>query len=280
LYELLEAERVTITAGVPTVWFGLLEFLERSGKRLSHLKLVTVGGSAAPLSMLRTFEDRHGITAYHAWGMTEMSPVGTTGMLKPKVDALAPAARDEVKRKQGRAIYGVEMKIVDEAGRELPRDGQARGELLVRGPWIASAYYEDAGASAAAFTTDGWFRTGDVATLDADGCMQLVDRSMDLIKSGGEWISSIDLENAAVAHPDIAEAAAIALPDAKWGERPLLVLVRRDGSRVAGDAVVEWLAQRVAKWWLPGRVEFVAELPHTATGKISKAELRRRFGAG
>jgi fatty-acyl-CoA synthase len=280
LHELLEAERVTITAGVPTVWFDLLEFLEHSGKRLDHLKLVTVGGSAAPLSMLRTFEDRYGITAYHAWGMTEMSPVGTTGMLKPKVDALAPAARDAVQRKQGRAIYGVEMKIVDESGRELPRDGQARGELLVRGPWIASAYYEDADASAAAFTTDGWFRTGDVATLDADGCMQIVDRSKDLIKSGGEWISSIDLENAAVAHPDIAEAAAIAMPDAKWGERPLLVLVRRDGARVAGEEVVEWLAQRVAKWWLPERVEFVAELPHTATGKISKAELRRRFAAG
>ena len=280
LYELLDGERVTMTAGVPTVWFGLLDYLERSGKRLDHLKLVTVGGSAAPLSMLRAFEERYGVTAYHAWGMTEMSPVGTSGMLKPKVEATGVEARHAAQRKQGRAIYGVDMKIVDDDGHELPRDGQAQGELLVRGPWVASAYYEDESASAQAFTADGWFRTGDVATLDADGCMQIVDRSKDLIKSGGEWISSIDLENAAVAHPGIAEAAAVAIPDEKWGERPLLVLVCRQGEQVSPEEVRDWLAERVAKWWLPERVEFVRELPHTATGKISKAELRRRFRAG
>ncbi len=280
LHELLEGERVTLTAGVPTVWFGLLAHLEATGGRLSHLKRVVIGGSAAPLSMIRDLEDKHGVEACHAWGMTEMSPVGTTGTLKPKYQGLPADERHGLKLAQGRVIYGVEMKIVDDDGREQPRDGTAVGQLLVRGPWIASAYYEDAEGTAESFTADGWFRTGDVATLDADGRMRIVDRSKDLIKSGGEWISSIELENAAVGHPDVAEAAAVAVPDAKWGERPLLVLVRRPGTGVDAHGVLEWLGGRVAKWWLPERVVFVDELPHTATGKLSKASLRRMLSRG
>jgi fatty-acyl-CoA synthase len=277
LHGLLEQERVTISAGVPTVWLGLLQYLRETGKALDHLERLIVGGAAAPLSLIRAFEADYGVEVVHAWGMTETGPVATTGRLKPKFRDLPPAERHEIKLTQGRALYGVEMKIVDDAGRRLAHDGRTAGQLLVRGPWVASAYYRDEEASAAAFDSGGWFATGDVVTIDADGHIRITDRSKDLIKSGGEWISSIDLENAAVDHPGVAEAAAIALPHPKWGERPLLVVVRRQDAEVTGAQLRAHLAGKVAKWWLPDEVVFVDELPHTATGKISKLRLRERF---
>ena len=279
LHELIQAEAVTQSAGVPTVWFALLAYLAQSGARVDTLRHVVVGGAAAPLSLIKQFEQQHAVNVSHAWGMTEMSPVGTTGMLKPRFEALSQDQRFAIKLKQGRMVYGVDMKIVDDDGLEQTRDGIGVGQLLVRGPWIASAYFDDAQGSADAFTDDGWFRTGDVATLDGDGHVQIVDRSKDLIKSGGEWISSIDLENAAVGHPHIAEAAAIAIADDKWGERPLLVVVLRDGCELTSEATRAWLEDKVARWWLPEVVLFVDELPHTATGKISKTRLREQVSA-
>jgi fatty-acyl-CoA synthase len=276
LYELLQGEDVTQAAGVPTVWLALLDYMAEQGVTLDKLRNLVVGGSAAPLTLIEQFEDKHGVNVCHAWGMTEMSPVGTTGMLKPKFASSDVAQQREIKLKQGRMVYGVEMKIVDDEGIEQAADGVQVGQLLVRGPWIASAYYEDEAGTAQAFTADGWFRTGDVATLDADGHMQIVDRSKDLIKSGGEWISSIDLENAAIGHPDVIEAAAIAIADEKWGERPMLVVVPRQHSGLSEESVRGWLADRVARWWLPERVLFMEQLPHTATGKISKAQLREQ----
>ncbi|MCH8188345.1 MAG: long-chain-fatty-acid--CoA ligase [Proteobacteria bacterium] len=281
LHELLQAERVTITAGVPTIWLGLLDYLAKTGKTLDHLDALLVGGSAAPLSMIEAFEEDHGVEVIHAWGMTETSPVATTGRLKRKFLNLPRAEQRKIKVTQGRALYGVETKIADDAGQAQPHDGQASGQLMVRGPWVASAYFEDPAASAAAFDAAGWFATGDVATIDADGHITITDRSKDLIKSGGEWISSIDLENAAMGHPEVAEAAAIALPHPKWGERPLLVIVRREAGAGAGEVTAEdlrdFLATRVAKWWLPDEIAFVEELPHTATGKVSKLELRKIY---
>ena len=279
LHELIQAEAVTQSAGVPTIWFALLAYLAQSGARVDSLRNVVVGGAAAPLSLIEQFEQGHGVNVCHAWGMTEMSPVGTTGMLKPRFDALSEAQRFAIKLKQGRMIYGVDMKIVDDDGVEQACDGDAVGQLLVRGPWIASAYFDDALGTAHSFTDDGWFRTGDVATLDGDGHVQIVDRSKDLIKSGGEWISSIDLENAAVGHPHIAEAAAIAIADEKWGERPLLVVVLGDGYELTSQAMLGWLEDKVARWCLPDKVLFVDELPHTATGKISKTQLREQVRA-
>ena len=277
LHELLQAERVTITAGVPTIWLGLLDYLAKTGKTLDHLDSLVVGGSAAPLSMIEAFEEDHGVEVIHAWGMTEISPVGTTGRLKRKFLDLSRAEQRKIKVTQGRTLYGVETKIADDAGQAQPHDGQASGQLMVRGPWVASAYFEDQAASAAVFDAAGWFATGDVATIDPDGHIKITDRSKDLIKSGGEWISSIDLENAAMGHPEVAEAAAIALPHPKWGERPLLVIVRREAGSVTAAALRDFLATRVAKWWLPDEVTFVDELPHTATGKVSKLKLREIY---
>ncbi len=277
LHELLQAERVTITAGVPTIWFGLLDYLAKTGKTLDHLECLTVGGSAAPLSMIEAFEEDHGVEVIHAWGMTETSPVATTGRLKRKFLDLPRAEQRKIKVTQGRTLYGVETKIADDAGQAQPHDGRASGQLMVRGPWVASAYFEDQAASAAVFDASGWFATGDVATIDPDGHIKITDRSKDLIKSGGEWISSIDLENAAMGHPEVAEAAAIALPHPKWGERPLLVIVRREAGQVTAAALHDFLATRVAKWWLPDEVAFVDELPHTATGKVSKLKLREIY---
>ena len=281
LHELLQAERVTITAGVPTIWLGLLDYLAKTGQTLDHLDTLLIGGSAAPLSMIEAFEEDHGVEVIHAWGMTETSPVATTGRLKRKFLNLPRAEQRKIKVTQGRALYGVETKIADDAGQAQPHDGQASGQLMVRGPWVASAYFEDPAASAAAFDpvgdAAGWFATGDVATIDADGHITITDRSKDLIKSGGEWISSIDLENAAMGHPEVAEAAAIALPHPRWGERPLLVIVRREAGEVTAADLRDFLATRVAKWWLPDEVVFVDELPHTATGKVSKLKLRELF---
>jgi fatty-acyl-CoA synthase len=277
LCELFDSERVTVTAGVPTIWFGLLDYLAKTGKTLEHLDCLTVGGAAAPLSMIEAFEETHGVDLIHAWGMTETSPVATTGRLKRKFLDLPRAEQRKIKATQGRAVYGIEVEIVNDDGRALPHDGQTAGQIMVAGPWVASAYFRDEEATAAAVDGTGWFATGDVATIDADGHVRITDRSKDLIKSGGEWISSIDLENAAMGHPEVAEAAAIALPHPKWGERPLLVIVRRDDGTVSAGELRDFLAARVAKWWLPDEIAFAEELPHTATGKISKLQLRERF---
>ncbi len=277
LYRLMEDEQVTLTAGVPTVWVGLLDYLKESGNKLNHLESITIGGAAAPASMIKAFEEDYGIDVVHAWGMTEISPVGTTGRLKPRMASLAAEERYAIKSKQGRPIYGVEMKIVDDNGERVARDGATSGQLMARGPWVARVYYGDPEATAAAFDDDGWFATGDVANMDADGHVRITDRSKDLIKSGGEWISSIDLENAAAGHPDVAEAAAIAMAHPKWGERPLLVVVAKERARPTRETITDFLKGKVADWWLPDDVVFVAALPHTATGKIAKVRLREEF---
>jgi acyl-CoA synthetase (AMP-forming)/AMP-acid ligase II len=277
LYEQFERERVTFAAGVPTIWFGLLEHMRSTGKKLSTLERAVIGGSAAPLSMIQTFELEYGVQVLHGWGMTEMSPVGSVCSLDAAKACLPVERRHRIKQKQGHAIWGVEFKIVNELGERLPHDGRSAGVLYVRGPWIASAYFRDEEASREAFDAEGWFSTGDVATIDPYGTMQITDRAKDMIRSGGEWISSIALENAAVGHPGLAEAAVIAATHPKWGERPLLIAVRRPGSTVEPGALLEFLSTRVAKWWLPDDVVFVDELPHTATGKIHKSALRDRF---
>ena len=277
IYRLLEEEKATVTAGVPTIWLGVLEHIKKTGARLNYLKIVNIGGSAPPLAMIKAFEEDYGVPVVHAWGMTEMSPVGTTGRLRKRHEDLPRDERYRIKQTQGRPIFGVEIKIVDFDGNRLPHDGMAVGQMFVRGPWVAAAYFEDDGATKAAFDKEGWFGTGDMASISPDGLVRISDRSKDLIKSGGEWISSIDLENHALAHPDVVEAAAIAVPHPKWEERPLLVVVKREGSAVTGDDIKKVLAQHVAKWWLPDDVVFVEEIPHTATGKISKKDLRTRF---
>ena len=277
LYGLFEAEGVTYALGVPTIWQGFEAHLSASGARCSTLQRLLSGGSAVPPSMVETFA-RRGIDLRQGWGMTEMSPLGTTAAFKAKHYALDPQAQAAVKAKQGRPVYGVEMKLVDDAGRALPHDGIAMGELLVRGPWIVSAYFADEAASGAAVEPDGWFHTGDMATIDPDGYMQITDRRKDVIKSGGEWISSIDLENAAVAHDAVAEAAVIAIPDPRWGERPLLLVTPRPGCRPERQSLIALLAGKFPKWMLPDEVVCIAEMPHTATGKIMKTRLRELYG--
>jgi acyl-CoA synthetase (AMP-forming)/AMP-acid ligase II len=274
LHELFEAEGVTLSAGVPTVWLAFEAHLAATGACCSTLKRLLCGGAAVPPSLIEAFE-RRGIEMVQGWGMTEMSPLGSLAM--PKGGRSDPAALRAIRTKQGRPPFGVEMAIVDGAGRRLPHDGKAMGELVVRGPWIASGYYEDAEATAAAVEPDGWFHTGDVATIDPDGFMQITDRAKDVIKSGGEWISSIDLENAAMAHPAVAEAAVIAVPDPRWSERPLLVVTLRPGAAVEPAALIALLGEQFPRWMLPDAVEILAELPHTATGKVMKTQLRERF---
>ena len=276
LYELFEAEQVTLGLGVPTVWRGFEAHLCATGARCSTLRRILSGGSAVPPSMVEAFAG-HGIDVRQGWGMTEMSPLGTTATLKAKHLGLTPDAQLKLKAKQGRAVFGVEMKVVDDAGQPQPRDGELMGELLVRGPWIVSGYFEDAEASAAAMDDEGWFRTGDVATIDPDGYMQIMDRRKDVIKSGGEWISSIDLENAAIAHPDVAEAAVIAVPHPRWAERPLLVVTPLADCRPECDDLLAFLAERFPRWMLPDDVVVLDELPHTATGKVMKIRLREMF---
>jgi fatty-acyl-CoA synthase len=276
LYQLFEAEQVTLSLGVPTVWLSFEAYLSSTGMRCSTLCRILSGGSAVPPSMVEAFAG-HGIDVRQGWGMTEMSPVGTIAALKAKHRRLDRAAQTLVKEKQGRPVFGVEMKVVDDAGQPQPHDGESMGELLVRGPWIVSGYYEDAEATAAAMDEDGWFRTGDVATIDPDGYMQIMDRRKDVIKSGGEWISSIDLENAAVAHPDVAEAAVVAVPHARWAERPLLVVTPLPECRPLRDDLLAFLAERFPRWMLPDDVVVLDELPHTATGKVMKIRLREMF---
>ncbi|MBW3097082.1 long-chain-fatty-acid--CoA ligase [Pseudohoeflea coraliihabitans] len=275
IYELLTSERVTITAAVPTVWLMLLQHMEANGGSLPDLSHVVIGGSACPPAMIRTFQEKYDVNVMHAWGMTEMSPVGTVCSLKPEYAELEGDARIAVQSKQGHAPYMVEIKITDDDNEEMPWDGKTFGRLKVRGPTIARAYYKERGADQ--FDDDGWFDTGDVAHMDRYGYMQITDRSKDVIKSGGEWISSIDIENLAVGHPDVAEAAVIGIAHPKWSERPLLIVVRKEGTTPTKEDVLGFLDGKIAKWWTPDDVVFVEEIPHTATGKIQKVALREQF---
>jgi len=274
IYELLDRERITFTAAVPTVWLMLLQYLEENDLKLPYLRKVVIGGSACPRAMIQKFQDVYDVEVCHAWGMTEMSPLGTLGSIKPEYAGLTGEAKLDVQVKQGHAPFGVDMKIADDAGRELPRDGKTFGRLKVRGPSVARAYFKEGGS---VVDDDGFFDTGDVATLDPHGYMQITDRSKDVIKSGGEWISSIDLENLAVGHPKVAEAAVIGVRHPKWGERPLLVVVLKEGQSAGKAELLAFLDGKVAKWWMPDDVAFVTEIPHTATGKIQKTALRDRF---
>ena len=275
LYALCEQEGVTFTAGVPTIWFGLLAFMRENELSFSTLRRMIVGGAACPPALLRAFGEELGVEIRHAWGMTETSPLGTVSTLKPQQMALPPEAQFALLTKQGRPLFGIDMKIVDDAGQALPHNGVAFGDLLVRGPWVVADYFP--GDNPGALTPDGWFRTGDVGTIDPAGFLHLTDRSKDVIKSGGEWISSIELENTAVAHPAVAEAAVIGVPHPKWSERPLLLVVRRPGHAVGAQELLDFFDGKVAAWWKPDAVEFVDQLPHTATGKILKTRLREDF---
>ncbi len=276
LYELLDGEKVTFTAAVPTVWMMLLQHLEQHTElKLPHLGRVAIGGSACPEKIMRAFTESYGVDVIHAWGMTEMSPIGTLGQPTAQTAALPKSEWWTIKLKQGRPPFMVDMKITDDEGRPLPHDGKTFGRLKVRGPAMARAYVKGEGNEA--FDAQGWFDTGDVATIDQFGFMNITDRAKDVIKSGGEWISSIDLENAAVSCPGVQEAAAIGMPHLKWDERPLLVVVRKSGSDLAKADVLAHLQGKIARWWMPDDVVFVDEIPHTATGKISKLTLRQRF---
>ncbi len=275
LQKLIIDEGVDLALAVPTVWLSMLQHLEKTGGNLGRLERTGIGGSAVPRSMIEAFDKQHNVRVIQLWGMTEMSPLGTIGSPTPEVAALPYDEQLDYRVKQGRAIFGVEMKIVDDAGVELPRDGKTFGRLMVRGPWIVGSYFKGDGGQV--LDADGWFDTGDVATLDAQGYMHIVDRLKDVIKSGGEWISSIDLENCAVGCPGVAEAAVIGVPHPKWDERPLLIIVRKAGAEVSAEDVQTYLADKIAKWWMPDAIEFVDDIPHTATGKIQKTTLRERF---
>lgn len=272
---LIRDEGVTFAAGVPTVWLGVLQSLEQDGGDLGSLRRIACGGSAAPASMIRAYEQRYGVEFIHAYGMTEASPVTHFCRVKSSLRDLPDDARYSYKAKQGLLVPGLEQRVVDADGDEVPADGKSMGEVLLRGPWIADEYLDDE-RSAQTFV-DGWYHSGDVATLDGEGYLHLVDRTKDLVKSGGEWISSVELENALMGHDEVAQAAVIAIPDSKWDERPLAVVVRKPGSEVSGEELVASIAGQFPKWWLPDRVEFVAEIPMTATGKFSKRTLRKRF---
>jgi fatty-acyl-CoA synthase len=275
LHELLESERVTMSAGVPTVWAGLLRHMEATGGRLSHLKRLVIGGSACPRAMIQAFQERYGVEVLHAWGMTETSSLGTISTLVPEHAGLRGEALLEVQDKQGHPFFGVEMKVSDDEGHDLPWDGRTFGRLKVRGPAVARAHFKGEGGDI--LDDEGWFDTGDVAHIDPLGYMTITDRSKDLIKSGGEWISSIHLENVAAGHPEVLEAAVIAVPHPRWDERPLLVVVAKPGARLTREELLDHMRPQVAKWWLPDDVVFVDEIPHTATGKIQKTALRARF---
>jgi fatty-acyl-CoA synthase len=274
LHELFETEGVTMSAGVPTVWLALLNYMNERKLRFSTLKRVVIGGSACPPAMTRAFQEDYGVHVLHAWGMTEMSPLGTVCAFKAKHLKQGKEERAALQAKQGRTIYGVDLRIVGEDGKELPWDGKAFGDLQVRGPWVIKSYFKGEGGNP---LRDGWFPTGDVCTIDPDGYIQITDRSKDVIKSGGEWISSIDLENIAIAHPAIAEAAVIGVRHPKWDERPIVVAVKKAGQDVSKDELLRFYEGKIAKWWMPDDVVFVAELPHTATGKLSKLTLRQQF---
>jgi fatty-acyl-CoA synthase len=279
LHQLFEAEGVTMSAGVPTVWLGLLNYMKEQKLGFSTLKRVVIGGSACPPAMIRAFQDDFGVEVLHAWGMTEMSPLGTVSTFKRKQLDQSKEQRYAVQNKQGRAIYGVDLRVVDENGADLPWDGAAIGDLQVRGPWVIRSYFKGEGGDPLVKDARGagWFPTGDVVNIDPEGFIQITDRSKDVIKSGGEWISSIDLENIAIAHPAIAEAAVIGVKHPKWDERPIVVAVKKPGQEVSKEELLKFYEGKIAKWWMPEDVVFVSELPHTATGKLSKLTLRRQF---
>ena len=273
LYDLMEAEQVTFSAGVPTVWLGLLNHVQGNGLKFSSFKSTVIGGAACPPSMISTFEDDFGVEVVHAWGMTELSPLGTLCRLRAKHLGLPLAERRRILARQGKALYGIDMRIVDGDGNALPWDGEASGDLEVRGHWVIGSYFGHGESP----LHDGWFPTGDVATIDPDGYMLITDRSKDVIKSGGEWISSIALENLAVAHPSVSQAAVISVAHAQWGERPLLVVVLKPGASATRDELLAFYEGKIPRWQIPNDVVFVPELPHTATGKIQKLRLREMF---
>ena len=274
ILELLTKYRVTCTAAVPTVWLALLAHLEASGGKLEHLRRVVIGGAACPRSIVKAFQETYGVEVVHAWGMTEMSPLGTVCTLKPEYAALAGEARIDLQTKQGQAPFTVEMKITDDLGAALPRDGTTSGRLKVRGPAVAKAYFKESGG---ALDAEGFFDTADIATIDPHGYMQITDRAKDVIKSGGEWISSIAIENLAVGHPKVAEAAVIGVRHPKWDERPLLVVVLKAGQQASRAEILDFMRGKIAGWWMPDDVAFVAEIPHSATGKVMKTALREQF---
>jgi len=275
VYELLDSEKVTCAAAVPTIWLGLVSFLKEKNLKLPWLNHLVVGGSAMPPAIIEALELDYGVSVCHAWGMTEMSPFGTLGSLKAGMDELPFAERLAIKCKQGRALFGVEMRLIGEGGAVLPWDGKSSGHLQVRGPAVAARYFREEGGTI--LDKDGWFDTGDIASIDPDGVMQITDRTKDVIKSGGEWISSIEIENIAVGHPAVAEAAVIGIKHPKWDERPLLVIVLKPGAGLDKAGMLAYLEGRIAKWWMPDDVVFVKELPHTATGKLQKVTLREQF---
>jgi fatty-acyl-CoA synthase len=275
IYEMLTTEKVTVTAAVPTIWLMLLQYLEKESGSLPDLDRVFIGGSACPRSVISAFQNKYGVRVRHGWGMTEMSPIGSVCVLNPDHDEMTDNQRLDIQAKQGQPFFMVEMKITDDDNGEMPHDGKTFGRLKVRGPAVASAYYRSDDTTQ--FDGDGWFDTGDVAHIDPQGYMQITDRSKDVIKSGGEWISSIELENLAVGHPDVAEAAVIGLPHPKWDERPLLIVIQKPGTDLSKEALLGFMQDKVAKWWLPDDVLFVDAIPHTATGKILKSELRQQM---
>ena len=276
--ELIQRERVTFVGAVPTVWIAVKELVEKEAFDLSSVRCIPIGGSAAPRALIEHYEKKLGVPMTHAWGMTETTPLGTVSRLKSYMESRADAERFTIRAKQGYAVAGIDLRAVDEAGREVPWDGRTAGELQVRGPWVIRAYYDNPD-TAAQFTEDGWFRTGDVVTIDSEGYIQITDRTKDLIKSGGEWISSVDLENLIMAHPKVLEAAVIAVPHPQWVERPLACVVPRPGSAGEVDAaeVLEFLRPRVARWWLPDGVVIIDAIPKTGVGKFDKKVLRERF---
>jgi 3-(methylthio)propionyl---CoA ligase len=275
IYELLDKEQVTMSAGVPTVWLALLDYCAQNKLRMSSVKRTLIGGSAVPLAMIERFWNEHGIEVAQGWGMTEMSPVGTLTRFHQGERELPDAERFAITAKQGRPVFGVEMKIVDDAGQDLPQDGSVSGNMVVRGPWIVKGYMKGDGQSQ--FVEDDWFHTGDVCKIEPDGSVVITDRSKDVIKSGGEWISSIDLENAAMSCPGVAEAAVIGVHHPKWDERPLLIVVKRPDADVTKADLLKFLEGKIAKWWMPDDVQFIDAIPHGATGKILKTALRKQF---
>ena len=278
VYELIESEGVTFAAGVPTVWQMLLGYMKPGGLRFSKLNRTVIGGSACPPAMITAFQDDYGVEVLHAWGMTEMSPLGTLCTLKNKHLELPKEEQMKIRQKQGRAIYGVEMKIVNDAGDEQPWDGKSYGDLLVRGPWIIDSYYKGSGNPLVRGADGhGWFPTGDVATIDPDGYMQITDRSKDVIKSGGEWISSIDIENIAMANPAVAMAACIGMPHPKWDERPIVAVVKKPGAEITREELLKFYEGKTAKWQIPDDVVFVEAIPIGATGKMLKTRLREEL---
>jgi 3-(methylthio)propionyl---CoA ligase len=274
LYELFESEKVTFSAGVPTVWLGLITYAQQNNLKFSTFRRTVIGGSACSPSMMNTLMDEFNVTVVHGWGMTEMSPLGTAGGLLSKHLSLPEAEQRKILQKQGHAVFGVDMRIVDDEGTELPWDGKSYGHLHVKGPWIISGYYKAEGGDV---LVDGWFPTGDVATIDADGFMQITDRSKDVIKSGGEWIGTVDLENIACGHPAVLQAAVIGIKHPKWDERPLLIVVLRPNASVSREELLQFYDGKIAKWWMPDDVAFVESLPIGATGKILKTKIREQF---